>query len=328
MTFDCAVIGAGHAGLAASWHLARHGIEHVVFEQGHVGETWRTQRWDSFQLNSPGWANALPGDALPVEPPDGFLGRDAWIDRLAEYAVVQRLPVREATRIAGLESGDAQRPFRLRTDGGEEIGALTVVVAAYDQTVEQLADPRARFAALPMISGVGRYGHTLSLQLLADRGAVLLGRLRAIEDGCVTFSDDLRASISLGDQSSAQFRAQIEGTILARHLDAPDPDPDPADDPFSDLESLDSPSEIDLDAEDIRTVIWATGVRADLSWIKVPVTDSSGALPCDGGRTPVPGLWLTGMPWLRTRKSGIIMGAADDAGAVVDQVAAHLASHA
>ena len=31
------VVGAGQAGLATSWHLARQGIEHVVLEQGRVG---------------------------------------------------------------------------------------------------------------------------------------------------------------------------------------------------------------------------------------------------------------------------------------------------
>jgi glycine/D-amino acid oxidase-like deaminating enzyme len=45
VTLDCAVIGAGHAGLAASWHLARRGVDHLVVEQGQVANSWRTQRW-------------------------------------------------------------------------------------------------------------------------------------------------------------------------------------------------------------------------------------------------------------------------------------------
>ena len=43
--FEAVVIGGGQAGLGASYHLARRGIDHVVLERGQVAETWRTQRW-------------------------------------------------------------------------------------------------------------------------------------------------------------------------------------------------------------------------------------------------------------------------------------------
>jgi putative flavoprotein involved in K+ transport len=60
--FDVIVIGAGHAGLSMSSTLSKHGISHVVFERGEIGNTWRTQRWDSFALNTPGIWNILPGE--------------------------------------------------------------------------------------------------------------------------------------------------------------------------------------------------------------------------------------------------------------------------
>jgi putative flavoprotein involved in K+ transport len=53
MVIDCVVVGAGPAGLAASAALRGRGVEHVVLERGRVGESWRTQRWDSFRLNTP-----------------------------------------------------------------------------------------------------------------------------------------------------------------------------------------------------------------------------------------------------------------------------------
>jgi putative flavoprotein involved in K+ transport len=58
---DVAVIGAGQAGLAASWYLRQAGRDHVVLEAGQVAETWRTRRWDSFRLVTPNWAVKLPG---------------------------------------------------------------------------------------------------------------------------------------------------------------------------------------------------------------------------------------------------------------------------
>jgi flavin-dependent dehydrogenase len=33
---DTVIVGAGHAGLAESYYLTRHGIEHVVLERGQV----------------------------------------------------------------------------------------------------------------------------------------------------------------------------------------------------------------------------------------------------------------------------------------------------
>jgi putative flavoprotein involved in K+ transport len=56
-----AIVIGGQAGLSASYHLTRRGREHVVLEQGEVGDTWRTKRWDGFYLNTPNWAQRLPG---------------------------------------------------------------------------------------------------------------------------------------------------------------------------------------------------------------------------------------------------------------------------
>ena len=42
---DCAVVGAGPAGLAASLALAECRVDHVVLERDRVDATWRDQRW-------------------------------------------------------------------------------------------------------------------------------------------------------------------------------------------------------------------------------------------------------------------------------------------
>src|SRR4026207_2014175 len=97
---DVVVVGAGQAGLAASWHLRRLGASHVVLEQGTVGDTWRTARWDSFRLNTPAWANLLPGESVPLGAPGEFHARDAWADHLAGYALRNDLPVEEGSPVA------------------------------------------------------------------------------------------------------------------------------------------------------------------------------------------------------------------------------------
>ncbi|WP_352858805.1 NAD(P)-binding protein [Mesorhizobium sp. M1163] len=59
---DALVIGAGPAGLGVSYFLKRQGRDHRVLDRGRIGETWRTQRWNSFRLNSPTIRSILPGD--------------------------------------------------------------------------------------------------------------------------------------------------------------------------------------------------------------------------------------------------------------------------
>ena len=55
------MIGAGHAGLAASRFLTDRSIDHVVLERGEVANSWRRERWDSLRLLTPNWQTRLPG---------------------------------------------------------------------------------------------------------------------------------------------------------------------------------------------------------------------------------------------------------------------------
>ncbi|MER9871901.1 NAD(P)-binding protein [Mesorhizobium sp. M0195] len=68
---DALVIGAGPAGLGVSYFLKRQGRNHRVLDRGRIGETWRTQRWNSFRLNSPTVRSILPGDSYDGPEPWG-----------------------------------------------------------------------------------------------------------------------------------------------------------------------------------------------------------------------------------------------------------------
>ena len=56
---DVIVVGAGHAGLSISYYLKQFGLEHLVFERGRIGESWQSQRWDSFGMNTTNKINLL-----------------------------------------------------------------------------------------------------------------------------------------------------------------------------------------------------------------------------------------------------------------------------
>ena len=75
-TLDTVIVGAGQAGLGVSYFLQQAGRKHAVFEQGRIGESWLSQRWDSFTLNTPNFMNSLPGFSYEGPEPDGFFLRE------------------------------------------------------------------------------------------------------------------------------------------------------------------------------------------------------------------------------------------------------------
>lgn len=127
---DVVVIGAGSAGLGVSYFLKQQGREHRVLDAGRIGETWRTQRWDSFHLNSPAIRSLLPGDVYEGPDPWGVVTNEQFISYLESYAERHRLPVSTQTPVTELtgESG----LFRIATDRGT-LSARQVVVATGDQ---------------------------------------------------------------------------------------------------------------------------------------------------------------------------------------------------
>lgn len=127
------VIGAGQAGLATSFHLTRHGIEHLVLDRGAIGDTWRTRRWDSFRLVSPNWLNRLPGGWYDGPDPDGFLDSAEMVDYLEAYAGSFAAPVRTGQAVTRLRSASAAQAgrsgFVVETPTGS-VAADAVVVAS------------------------------------------------------------------------------------------------------------------------------------------------------------------------------------------------------
>src|SRR6266851_7680588 len=83
---EVVIIGGGQAGIALSSYLTQQGRTHLVLEQGRVGETWRSGRWDSFTLNTPNWMTQLPGFPYQDDDPDGFLPRKDIVAYLEQYA--------------------------------------------------------------------------------------------------------------------------------------------------------------------------------------------------------------------------------------------------
>jgi putative flavoprotein involved in K+ transport len=124
---ETAVIGGGQAGLSAGFYLSRRGAEHVVLERGRIGETWRSERWDSFRLNTPNWFLQLPGHEYAGDDPDAFLTRDETVVYLENYASTGNGSVQTGTDVLSLRLGPGGG-FELETPAGS-LTARNVVVA-------------------------------------------------------------------------------------------------------------------------------------------------------------------------------------------------------
>jgi putative flavoprotein involved in K+ transport len=124
---DAVVVGAGWAGLGVSYSLARQGLRHSVLERGRIGETWRTQRWDTFRMNTPNVQTVMPGDSYDGSDPFGALTRNQFVALLEDFAKRNGLPVEPDTAVTELAGENGA--YRLTTSRGTLL-ARNVVIAS------------------------------------------------------------------------------------------------------------------------------------------------------------------------------------------------------
>jgi putative flavoprotein involved in K+ transport len=173
---------------------------------------------------------------------------------------------------------------------------------------------------LPVISGAYG-GRTVDFRRFAAEGVVLLGRVRSARDGLVEIAADLAESLAGGDLRHATFLDAVDAYVRQHALDFLDdrdsrarlPDPPGVTEPLRRL---------DLRAENIYSVVWATGYDVDFGWIDVPVFTAQGAPLHARGIADVPGLYFLGLQWLSRMSSSFLSGVGDDAAVLADHIAA------
>lgn len=173
----------------------------------------------------------------------------------------------------------------------------------------------------PSLQLVGRPDHaSLDLAILQSRGVRVVGRVLAIDGAQVSIdADDLLATTVSADTKLATLLARIDHFATDHGMAG---QVGPAE-PFHPIWPVinPSPASVDLRADGIRTVIWATGFERRYPWLEVPVLDSRGEIRHHSGVTSAPGLYVLGLQFQRRRKSAFIDGVGDDA----RELAAHIA---
>ncbi|HTD95113.1 MAG TPA: NAD(P)/FAD-dependent oxidoreductase [Chitinophagaceae bacterium] len=108
---DVVIVGAGPAGLSSSYYLKKNKITHVVFERGRIAESWQSQRWESFKLNTTNKLNLLPGDQCSMEDADGFATATEFISTLRRYQASNQLPVVENAIVLSIAKREGSEIF-------------------------------------------------------------------------------------------------------------------------------------------------------------------------------------------------------------------------
>lgn len=176
----------------------------------------------------------------------------------------------------------------------------------FDDRLTDMPDPR-RAVMQPSLQLVGRPDHaTLDLGTLRDNGVQVVGRALGISNGRMHLADDLAASLAVAQSKLQRVLRRIDAVADAMNAPAQS-----VPDAFSGFG--DQPSAIDLAAQGIRTIVWATGFSRNYRWLKVPVVDATGEIIQQGGRTPSPGLYVLGLRFMRRRKSNFLDGVGPDA---------------
>lgn len=344
---DVLVVGAGQAGLAVGYHLARRGLRFLLVDAApEVGHSWRT-RWDSLRLFTPAEYDGLPGLAFPAAP-GTYPSKDQVADYLRAYADRFDLPVILKTRVEHVDRhGDL---FRVRTSQGA-LWARQVVVATgpfqrphlpgvgdgFAPGTTQLhssayRNPDDLPAGKVLVVGAGNSGLQIALEVAASGRKTHLavgGRQTMVAQrplGRDLFWWLTRTGLLTQPAGSPLVRLfRKRGGDLVIGTSWADVDAARID-VHERLSAADGSTARFADGtavSDVAAVVWATGFRRDYSWLAMPGVWDGAQVLHTRGRTAVPGLWFVGLPWQHTRGSALLGFVGSDAGWVGEQIHHH-----
>jgi putative flavoprotein involved in K+ transport len=340
---EVVVVGAGQAGLAMGYFLARRGRRFVILERGEsVASAWR-ERWETLTLFTPRRYSSLPGLPFPGDP-EGYPTRDETIAYLERYAEMFDLPIELGSDVRTLHAEGGR--FHLELDGRQVRADQVVVATGPFQTphVPGLATdlhpevwqthstgyrrPGDVPAGTVLVVGGGNTGFQLAKELSTTHRVVLAvgSRQKPLPQRLagrdlfwwLTKSRILSTTVDSRLGSRLRHRETLIGSspreLKRRYGVELKPRATAA---SGRLMTFEDGTSVEADA-----VIWATGYRPDYSWIQLPIFDSNGHLRHRRGVTDAPGLYFLGLTWQHTRGSALIGWVKDDAEFLAERIEA------
>jgi putative flavoprotein involved in K+ transport len=164
-------------------------------------------------------------------------------------------------------------------------------------------------------------GRDIDLRRFALEGMTLYGRLNDVQNGKLTFADDLSKSLDNADRVYNGICSLIDDHIARNAIEAPaSPHYEPV------WRPAEVPTELDPAQAGLSAVIWTTGFKSDWSWVDLPIFDGAGYPTHRRGVTSMDGVYMLGLPWLYTWGSGRFVGVGRDAAFICEQIAANSAT--
>lgn len=346
------VVGGSQSGLAVGYHLKRRGLPFVILDENErIGDAWR-KRWDSLRLFTPARYDELPGRTFPGSR-SRYPTKDEVADYLEAYAREFELPVRTGARVERLSR--AGNRFELAF-GEHTLQADSVVAAtgAYhrpkvpsfadqlDPDIVQLhskayRNPSQMQDGAVLVVGAGNSGAEIAIELARHHHVWLSGPDTGQEPTrSGTFADNYLFAPFLWFMATRVLTVNTPiGRKVRDHLFDP-----PRGIPLGRVRRKDfvtagiervprtsgvrdgRPVLEDGTVLDVANVIWCTGLTPDYDWIDFPLPARYGAPRHRLGVVEsCPGLYLMGLPFLRSLSSALLGGVGRDAARIVDHIA-------
>lgn len=222
-----------------------------------------------------------------------------------------------AGRKVHMVTGNAPRCARFYR--GRDVVDWLADIGQYDITIAHDGMSKKKHDTNHYLTGRGG-GRDIDLRKFALEGMALYGRMTGVVAGKMLFEPNLKCNLDGADRVYNGINALIDRHIAEKGIDAPKGEPYvPLWEPESET------TELDLQAEGITGVVWATGFEPDWSYVGLPIFDGTGYPVQQRGVTGVDGAYVLGLPWLWTWGSGRFLAVGKDADHVVDHLARRLA---
>lgn len=273
----------------------------------------------------PAFASALPPSITSVTPlayrnPESLAAAGVLVVGASATGVQLAEEIHESGRPVTLAAGEHVR--MPRTYRGRDIFWWTESAGILDERFDEVDDlVRARHLPSPQLIGTPER-RSVDLNSLRAAGVRIVGRLGRILDGVAQFSGALANVCTLADLKLDRLLRTLDDTATTMGIEDEVGPPERVEPTWVSRSAV---SELDLVADGIRTVVWATGYRPDHRWVDMPVFDRTGRIRHYGGVVEgAPGLYQLGLNLLRRRRSSFIGGAASDTAELADHLHRHL----
>ena len=346
---DTIVIGGGQSGLAIGYFLSQQSRNFVILDNhSRTGDVWRS-RWESLRLFTPSQFDSLPG--LPFLQTKNYLpSKNEIADYLETYATHFELPIRHNTRVDKLTS--TNQSFQITTNNGNFISRNVIIATGPFQkpfTPElskqlganilqmhsnEYVKPQQVAVDNVLIVGAGNSGAEIALELVKTGKNVWLagrdvGRVpanspagRLLNGYPIWWIMTRMLTIDTPIGRKMKTTSAHHGTPLGRATRAEIAAAGVILSPRMTNVVSGKPQLEDGQIIPAKAVIWATGFKADYSWIKIPIFDEHGYPVHDRGVIKsTPGLYFIGLYFQTGLSSSFLGGVSKDAAYITSRLA-------